>query len=101
MKLPKLIMVLALAALSVFLFTGTAHAATPDQEQAACAAVFHYHHVFAIDDGGVHATWADRAWYHAWHLARYADPDLRYAIRHYLYTGSGWSVIPWECGSGL
>ena len=43
------------------------------------------------------ARQAARAWYHAAHLALYADPAMRYDIRHYLFTGHGWSLVRYDC----
>lgn len=72
---------------------------TPAHEAAACAAAFHFHHVNAVLYTR-ESLWQS-AWHHAWHLARLADADLRYAIRHYLFTGHNWSQVPYLCGSGL
>ena len=74
---------------------------TPAQEAAACSAVYHFHHENATDYGGVHARATERAWYHAWHLAGYADTmpgdSMRWNIRRYLQSGRGWSHVAHDC----
>ena len=71
--------------------------ATPAQEAAACSAVYHYHHEAVTDYGGAHVRATERAWYHAAHLALYADPEMHRDIRHYLFTGNGWSLVRSDC----
>ena len=96
-KLLKTIAVTASLAGMLVMGQMSASAATLDQENAACAAIYHYHHVNATP-----ALYADEAlwqsaWHHAWHMAGYADPEMRYSIRHYLWTDRTWSAVGYDC----
>jgi len=60
---------------------------TAAEDYAACTAIEHYHHLIAV-----RAVIYD-AWYHAWHLARSADPEMTWYIDRYLITGRGYGWI--------
>lgn len=80
-----------------------AYTATPAQEEAACAAVMHFHHANAA--GWMDGTWGQQqawqaAWHHAWHAAMHADPAMRADIHRYLFTDSHWMAAYIDCGYG-
>lgn len=77
--------------------------ATPAQEEAACAAVMHFHHANAA--GWMDGTYREQrewnvAWLHAWHAANYADPQMRADIHKYLFTDTRWMAAYVDCGYG-
>jgi hypothetical protein len=68
---------------------------------AACAAAWHFHHVNALgwfDGTAVQQAAYYRAFMHAWHLAGQSDPQLRYAVRYYLWTLTRFSQVEAYCG---
>jgi hypothetical protein len=91
---------LTIWSLAAGLGVGTAaHAATtptPQQEGAACMAVYAFHQTDTR--AYVNRALWERERRHAWNLAGYADPALRTAIRHYLFTDHDWARVVYDCG---
>ena len=73
---------------------------SPAQDEAACVAVYHYHHLNALNwqqgTYGQQLAWL-AAFDHAWHTANYADHDMRQAIHTWLAYGKPWTAVWYAC----